>query len=107
MTDKTKRLSGGNILNPNIDNWPINHSTCGVDGCNNETDQAIAVVEKDGRKLAGRFSSFGKWKIINGKCEDLTLWPQYKWLHWITRCDYCFQREMVNHQKRKGNLNVV
>ncbi len=87
MTNLTKRLGGGgNIIENQIDNWTVNHKFCGVDGCNEKTNHAIALVLRKGKPLSGRFSDFGRWKVINGETTDLKLFPEYDWVGWVTRC---------------------
>lgn len=94
--DKKKRTVANTVPN-----WTENNRQCGVGGCENDTDIAMVVVLKNGRRLTGRFSDFGTYKRIDGDMV-LTMRDGVTFIHWLTRCSQCFTKENLHNSLHAG-----
>lgn len=66
---------------------------CGVADCGHETDIALLVVFKDGKRLVSAASDFCEKNEHERVLKPPRLKPGVSFSSWITRCGTCYLRE--------------
>lgn len=69
---------------------------CGITGCGNKTQVVTAVVEKDGRLLAGAGTDF---------LHNMQPKSGVTFKYWVARCAGCYIGEL--YRARKGQRSAI